>query len=249
MNNLAETEQERAYRKNKNAIVGMIMLNIFPVYAVILGTATCTRYSMIALCSAPLSIVYNLIELTCFAWGKFTYSENLAFRILAVLYDFAMMLTYSIKSHNNYKSCTITVSVFYALSVCIGVYICTLYSAMKKHYGTNQSPTNVMTTNQVTTVQMANPQTVQTVMINGQLMQVVTPANQIAAQPTVVTTGNIAGNQPQMLIVQNPNNQQVVQAAVQPSIQPVAQAVVQPAPIIAGQNDLPPAYQEPGSNL
>ena len=33
MNNLAETEQERAYRKNKNAIVGMIMLNIFPVYA------------------------------------------------------------------------------------------------------------------------------------------------------------------------------------------------------------------------
>ena len=134
-------------------------------------------------------------------------------------------------------------SVFYAVSVCIGAYICTRYSEMKKHYGTNQSPTNVMTTNQVTTVQMANPQTVQTVMINGQLMQVVTPANQIAAQPTIVTTGNIAGNQPQMLIVQNPNNQQMVQAAVQPSIQPVAQAVVQPAPIIPGQNDLPPAYQ------
>ena len=33
MNNLAETEQERAYRKNKNVIVGMIMLNICPVYA------------------------------------------------------------------------------------------------------------------------------------------------------------------------------------------------------------------------
>ena len=135
-------------------------------------------------------------------------------------------------------------SVFYAISVCIGVFICTRYSKMKKHYGTNQSPANVMTTNhQVTTVQMANPQTIQTVMINGQLMQVVTPANRIAAQPTVVTTGNIAGNQPQMLIVQNPNNQQVVQAAAQPSVQPVAQTVVQQAPIVPGQNDLPPAYQ------
>ena len=114
---------------------------------------------------------------------------------------------------------------------------------MKKHYGTNQSPTNVVATNQMTAVQMATPQQIQTVMINGQLMQVVTPANQIAAQPTVVTTGNIAGNQPQMLIVQNPNNQQVVQAAIQPSVQSVAQAVVQAAPIVAGQNDLPPAYQ------
>ena len=67
---------------------------------------------------------------------------------------------------------------------------------MKKHYGTNQSPTNVVATNQMTTVQMATPQQIQTVMINGQLMQVVTPANQIVAQPTVVTSGNIAGNQP-----------------------------------------------------
>ena len=50
----------------------------------------------------------------------------------------------------------------------------------------------------VTTVQMVNRRTIQTVMINGQLMQVVTPANQIAAQPTVVTTGNIARNQPRM---------------------------------------------------
>jgi len=33
MNNLAETEQEREYRKNKDAIVGMIFLNICPVYA------------------------------------------------------------------------------------------------------------------------------------------------------------------------------------------------------------------------
>ena len=53
---------------------------------------------------------------------------------------------------------------------------------------------------------MTNPQTIQTVMINGQLMQVVTPANQLAAQQTIVTSGNIAGNQPQMLIVQNPSN-------------------------------------------
>ena len=86
-------------------------------------------------------------------------------------------------------------------------------------------------------------QIVQTVMINGRLMQVMMPANQIEAQPTIVTTGNIAGNPPQMLIVQNPNNQQVLQAAVQPSVQPVTQAIVQQAPIFAGQNDSPPAYQ------
>jgi len=247
MNNLAETEQERENRKNKNLIVGLIVLNIIPVYAVILGTAFGSYNFLVALCVVPISIVYNLIELACFACGKFCYSENLFFRILAVSYDFAMMVTYAVfavwSHYSSERACTITMSVFYAFSVCIGVYICICYSEMKKHYGTNQSPTNVMTTNQVTTVQMANPQTVQTVMINGQLMQVVTPANQIATQPTIVTTGNIAGNQPQMLIVQNPNNQQVVQAAVQPSIQPVAQAVVQPAPIIAGQNDLPPAYQ------
>ena len=63
-------------------------------------------------------------------------------------------------------------------------------------------------------------------MINGQLMQVVTQANQIAAQSTVVTTGNIARNQPRMQIVENPNNQQVLQVAVQPSVQLVAQTVV-----------------------
>ena len=33
MNNLAETEQERENRKNKNLIVGLIVLNIIPVYA------------------------------------------------------------------------------------------------------------------------------------------------------------------------------------------------------------------------
>ena len=51
-------------------------------------------------------------ELVCFAWGKFTYSENLAFRIIAVLYDFAMMLTYAIYADYYsyyYKPCTITV--------------------------------------------------------------------------------------------------------------------------------------------
>ena len=32
MNNITETEQERQYRKNKNEIVGMIFLNICPVY-------------------------------------------------------------------------------------------------------------------------------------------------------------------------------------------------------------------------
>ena len=56
-------------------------------------------------------------ELVCFAWGKFTYSENLAFRILAVLYDFAMMLTYAIYADYSYSSyrrkCTITMRKVY----------------------------------------------------------------------------------------------------------------------------------------
>ena len=33
MNNQTETEQEREYRKNKNVIIWMIILNICPVYA------------------------------------------------------------------------------------------------------------------------------------------------------------------------------------------------------------------------
>ena len=110
---------------------------------------------------------------------------------------------------------------------------------MTKHHGTNQSQIATVT-NPVTTIQMTNPQTVQTMMINGQLMQVVTPTNQITTQPTVVTTGNITGSQSQMMIVQNPNTQQAVQQAV---VQPTTQAVVQQSSIVAGQNDLPPSYQ------
>ena len=130
-------------------------------------------------------------------------------------------------------------SVFYAFSVCIGVFISTRYAELKRHHGTNQSQTPNVPTNQVTTIQMTNPQTVQTMMVNGQLMQVVTPTNQITTQPTVVTTGNITASQPQMMIVQNPNTQQVVQQAV---VGPTTQAV-QPTPTIVGQNDLPPSYQ------
>ena len=57
-------------------------------------------------------------ELVCFAWGKFTYSENLAFRILAVLYDFAMMLTYAIYADysSRYRPCTITMRKVYQLT-------------------------------------------------------------------------------------------------------------------------------------
>ena len=33
MNNQTETQQEREYRKNKNVIIWMIILNICPVYA------------------------------------------------------------------------------------------------------------------------------------------------------------------------------------------------------------------------
>ena len=58
-------------------------------------------------------------ELVCFAWGKFTNSANLAFRVLAVLYDFAMMLAYAIfAEHSSYYSrpCTITMRKVYQLT-------------------------------------------------------------------------------------------------------------------------------------
>ena len=61
-------------------------------------------------------------ELVCFAWGKFTYSENLAFRILAVLYDFAMMLAYAIfadHSSSYERPCTVTMRKVYKLTLLI----------------------------------------------------------------------------------------------------------------------------------
>ena len=98
---------------------------------------------------------------------------------------------------------------------------------------TNQSPTPNMPT-----VPIVNPQAVQTIMVKGQLMQVVTPISQIMTQPTV-TVGNITESQPLLIMVQNPVNQQVVQAADQPSVQTIAQ----PSPNDDLQNDLPPSYQ------
>ena len=182
-------------------------------------------------------------ELACFASGIFNYSANLAFRILAILFDFALMVTFACIADPQWSVCSIVQrkvlnyfeempvnaaphrlqcfrasvfiiivklfkSVFYGISVCIGIFICICYSEIKKH-GTNQSPaaeTLPLATKLLPTVQMTNPQTIQTVMIDGQLMQVVTPANQLAAQQTVDISGNIAENKPQMLIVQNPSN-------------------------------------------
>ena len=88
----------------------------------------------------------------------------------------------------------------------------------------------------MTTIQMVDPQSVQTVLVNGQLMQVV-PANQMTTQQMVVTTGS----QQQMMIVQNSSNQQVVQLAPEPTMQ----AVVQPAPVVVDPSlpDLPPSYE------
>jgi len=51
-------------------------------------------------------------EIACFAWGKFTYSENLAFRILAVLYDFSLMVTYACLA-GRHTACTTTVRKVY----------------------------------------------------------------------------------------------------------------------------------------
>ena len=111
-----------------------------------------------------------------------------------------------------------------------------------------QSAAPVPAINQVTTIQMVNPQTVQAIgMVNGQLTHVLTPTNQITTQPTVVATVN----QPQMMIVQNPRNQQSVQVAAQSMVQPAVQAAVHSvmeasAPSASVDNiehNLPPSYQ------
>ena len=129
-------------------------------------------------------------------------------------------------------------SVFYVVSVCLGIVICTRYSKLKKidkatPVATYQL-TNQATTNPVTTIPIANPQTVQTMMVNGQLMQVVTPANQIMNQSSAVMTGT----QPQMVIVQGASQQ-----APQAVATAVVQSAAQPAPVVVGQNDSPPSYQ------
>ena len=121
-------------------------------------------------------------------------------------------------------------SVFYGVSVCLGIFICTRYSKLTKYDESNPVATNQATTNPVTTIPIANPQTVQTMMVNGQLMQVVTPANQIMNQSSAVMTGT----QPQMVIVQG---------ASQQAPQAVVQSAAQPAPVVVGQNDSPPSYQ------
>ena len=148
-------------------------------------------------------------ELACFASGIFTYSTNLAFRILAILFDFALMVTFACILDPRWPTCSIVQrkvldyfeemsvnaashrlqcfrasvfiiivklfkSVFYGISVCIGIFICTRYSKIKKH---RQSAT-------------------------------------------------------QMPVVQNASNTPVVQAAVEAATKSV----------VAGENDLPPAY-------
>ena len=88
------------------------------------------------------------------------------------------------------------------------------------------------------TVPIVNPQAVQTIMVKGQLMQVVPPTSQIMTQPTV-TVGNMTESQPLLIMVQNPVNQPVVQAAGQPSVQTIVQLSLNDD----SQNDLPPSYQ------
>ena len=78
MNNLAGTEREQAYKKTKNLTLWLIFLQIFPVYTGKISTESgkslskfqqvsnkkClffSRYSMVALCSVPITMFYNFI--------------------------------------------------------------------------------------------------------------------------------------------------------------------------------------------
>ena len=45
-------------------------------------------------------------ELVCFTIGKFTFAQNLAFRIIAVSYDFAMMIIYATMARDFYDPCS-----------------------------------------------------------------------------------------------------------------------------------------------
>ena len=114
------------------------------------------------------------------------------------------------------------------MSVCIGIFICTRYSKLKKY-----DEIAPVATNQLTSIPIANPQTVQTMMVNGQLMQMVTPSNQTMYQ----TSSALTGSQPQMVIVQGANQQ-----ALQAVVQPVAQTA-EPTSVVVGQSDSPPTYQ------
>ena len=46
-------------------------------------------------------------ELACFASGIFTYSANLAFRIFAILFDFALMVTFACIADPQWSVCSI----------------------------------------------------------------------------------------------------------------------------------------------
>ena len=88
MNNLVGTEREQAYKKTRNLTLWLIFLQIFPVYTgkisnekkeivvliptgfqqqnmklfkVILICLFFSRYSIIALCSVPITMFYNSI--------------------------------------------------------------------------------------------------------------------------------------------------------------------------------------------
>ena len=154
-------------------------------------------------------------ELACFASGIFTYSANLAFRIFAILFDFALMVTFACIADPQWSVCSIvqrkvldfyeemsvngaphrlqcfrasvfitivklSKSVFYGISVCIGIFICTRYSKIKKD---QQSTT-------------------------------------------------------QLPVVQNASNTPVVQAAVEAATKS----------FVAGEKDLPPAYEVESKN-
>ena len=104
------------------------------------------------------------------------------------------------------------ISVLYGVSFCIGIFICYLYFGLK-FYDVIIS----MATNQVAPIQVANPQTVQTVMINEQIMQVATPSYEIMNHSSADMTGNVSESESPMM--------------------------TKPASVIPEENDSPPSYQ------
>ena len=104
------------------------------------------------------------------------------------------------------------ISVLYGVSFCVGILICYLYFGLKFYDGIIS-----LAANQVAPIQMANPQTVQTVIINEQIMQVAKPSNEIMNQSSADMTGNVSGSEPPMM--------------------------TKPASVTPEQNDSPQSYQ------
>ena len=79
-------------------------------------------------------------------------------------------------------------SVFYAISVCMGTFICYCYYQLK-NYTSNKTSAPVAI-GQIADVLTAGLRVGQTIVINGYLMKVMESNNQVTAQSTVIANEN-----------------------------------------------------------